>query len=185
MMGGMAFILLKDGQPGPETAKQAEIRLASLLKILQIARFGAKGRLLADATKLLPFHEDLVWVRSANFPIMAGAAAGERWLNTFCSLFVLIVLFGGGAYFEQASTGFHASATLDVETIATFELTRASEPAAKVADTTGASSTRLCRRHLWRGRTSFSRNVQPTALNEAAANSVPAPRGVERPCAAG
>ena len=40
MMGGVAFILLKAGQPGPESAKQAEISLASLLKILHIARFG-------------------------------------------------------------------------------------------------------------------------------------------------
>jgi hypothetical protein len=44
MLGGAAFILLKAGLPGPESAKQAEIRLASLLKILQIARFGGKGR---------------------------------------------------------------------------------------------------------------------------------------------
>jgi hypothetical protein len=34
MMGGGAFILLKVGRKGPETAKQAEIRLANLLKIL-------------------------------------------------------------------------------------------------------------------------------------------------------
>jgi hypothetical protein len=37
MMGGGAFILLKVGHPWPETAKQAEIRLANLLKILRIA----------------------------------------------------------------------------------------------------------------------------------------------------
>jgi hypothetical protein len=36
MMGGAAFILLKAGLSGPETAKQAEIRLAGLLKILGI-----------------------------------------------------------------------------------------------------------------------------------------------------
>jgi hypothetical protein len=36
MMGGAAFILLKAGLSGPETAKQAEIRLAGLLKILAI-----------------------------------------------------------------------------------------------------------------------------------------------------
>src|ERR1700722_15213327 len=36
MMGGVAFILLKAGLSGPETAKQAEIRLAGLLKILAI-----------------------------------------------------------------------------------------------------------------------------------------------------
>jgi len=40
MMGGGAFILLKAGRPWPETAKQAEIRLAFLLKMLQIAHFG-------------------------------------------------------------------------------------------------------------------------------------------------
>jgi hypothetical protein len=43
MMGGGAFILLKVGRPWPESAKQAEIRLAILLKILHIAPFwGAK-----------------------------------------------------------------------------------------------------------------------------------------------
>jgi hypothetical protein len=36
MMGGGAFILLKTGRFGPETAKQTEIRLAILLKILSI-----------------------------------------------------------------------------------------------------------------------------------------------------
>jgi hypothetical protein len=40
MMGGVAFLLLKDGRSGRETAKQAEIRLASLRKILHIGRFG-------------------------------------------------------------------------------------------------------------------------------------------------
>jgi hypothetical protein len=34
MMGGEASILLKVGRPGPETAKQVEIRLAILPKIL-------------------------------------------------------------------------------------------------------------------------------------------------------
>jgi hypothetical protein len=38
MMGGGAFILLKAGRPWPESAKQAEIRLAILLKILHVAR---------------------------------------------------------------------------------------------------------------------------------------------------
>jgi hypothetical protein len=42
MMGGAAFILLKAGQTRPESAKQAEIRLAILLKILRIARFAGK-----------------------------------------------------------------------------------------------------------------------------------------------
>ena len=39
MMGGEAFLLLKAGLVGPETAKQAEICLAILLKIVQIAPF--------------------------------------------------------------------------------------------------------------------------------------------------
>jgi hypothetical protein len=34
MMGGGTFILLKAGRPWPESAKQAEIRLAILLKML-------------------------------------------------------------------------------------------------------------------------------------------------------
>jgi len=44
MMGGEAFILLKAGRPGPESAKQAEIGLAGLSKILNIARPGTKIR---------------------------------------------------------------------------------------------------------------------------------------------
>jgi hypothetical protein len=49
MMGGGAFILLKAGRNRPESAKQAEIRLAGLLKILGIppgqgAKALAKGR---------------------------------------------------------------------------------------------------------------------------------------------
>jgi hypothetical protein len=40
MMGGVAFILLKVGRSGPKSARQAEIRLAILLKILQIADCG-------------------------------------------------------------------------------------------------------------------------------------------------
>ena len=37
MMVGGAFILLKAGPEGAESAKQAEIRLANLLKILEIS----------------------------------------------------------------------------------------------------------------------------------------------------
>jgi len=43
MMGGGAFILLKVSHCWPETAKQAEIRLANLLKILWIAGFGGEN----------------------------------------------------------------------------------------------------------------------------------------------
>jgi hypothetical protein len=36
MMGGGAFALLKSGRAGPEIMKQAEFRLANLLKSLKI-----------------------------------------------------------------------------------------------------------------------------------------------------
>jgi hypothetical protein len=41
-MGEGAFVLLNSRHAGPESAKQAEIRLASLLKILAIAVAGPK-----------------------------------------------------------------------------------------------------------------------------------------------
>jgi hypothetical protein len=62
MMGGVAFILLKAGQPGPETAKQAEIRLASLLKILHIGRFGGQ-------TPLVKGGKDMQWLYRRRFPL--------------------------------------------------------------------------------------------------------------------
>lgn len=43
-MGGVAFNLLKTGSSGPESAKQAEILLADLLKILRIAWSRAPSR---------------------------------------------------------------------------------------------------------------------------------------------
>jgi hypothetical protein len=43
MMGGRAFILLKVGPGGPKSVKQAEIRLAYLLKILRISCLGLFG----------------------------------------------------------------------------------------------------------------------------------------------
>jgi hypothetical protein len=46
-MGGGAFILLKAGRRVLDRAKQAEIRLAGLLKILHIGRSGT-GTTLAD-----------------------------------------------------------------------------------------------------------------------------------------
>ncbi len=49
-MGGGTFILLKAGRPWPESAKQAEIRLAILLKMLQIAHFGTAARQGAKRT---------------------------------------------------------------------------------------------------------------------------------------
>jgi hypothetical protein len=44
-MGGRAFILLKAGCPGPKSAKQTEIRLATLLKILHTTRSGVESPL--------------------------------------------------------------------------------------------------------------------------------------------
>jgi hypothetical protein len=43
-MSGGTFILLNGGNAGPETAKQAEIPLANLLKILRIAEPKSVGR---------------------------------------------------------------------------------------------------------------------------------------------
>jgi hypothetical protein len=45
MIGAAAFILLKAGVLGPESAKQAEIRLAGLLTILCIGRCESKNPL--------------------------------------------------------------------------------------------------------------------------------------------
>jgi hypothetical protein len=45
MMGGGAFILLKGGRTGPEGTKRAKIRLAILLKILQIPPSERRNRL--------------------------------------------------------------------------------------------------------------------------------------------
>ena len=63
MMDGEAFILLKAGRSGPESEKQTEIRLAFLLKIVQIARpgggIGSQGR-LRRAT--IAFFGDFRWV---------------------------------------------------------------------------------------------------------------------------
>jgi hypothetical protein len=49
MMGGGAFIWLKAGSQVQESAKQAEIRLAGLLKILHIARSATKNALAEGA----------------------------------------------------------------------------------------------------------------------------------------
>jgi hypothetical protein len=44
-MGGGAFLLLNAGYSGPESSKQAEIRLTILLKILQIRLFSRRKAL--------------------------------------------------------------------------------------------------------------------------------------------
>ena len=51
-MGGGSFILLKAGRPRLESAKQTEIRLAILLKMLQTAHFGTAA--LANRRKEHP-----------------------------------------------------------------------------------------------------------------------------------
>ena len=60
MMGGETFILLKAGRPWPESAKQAEIRLAILLKMLQIAHFGTAPSLTGE--------KDIRWLQLVLFP---------------------------------------------------------------------------------------------------------------------
>ena len=60
MMRGGTFILLKAGRPWPESAKQTEIRLAVLLKMLQTAHFGTGA--LATGEK------DTRWLCLLRFP---------------------------------------------------------------------------------------------------------------------
>ena len=47
-MGGGAFLLLKAGDSRPESSKQAEIRLAILLKILHIRLFRRREALARE-----------------------------------------------------------------------------------------------------------------------------------------
>ena len=61
-MGGAAFILLKAGLSGPETAKQAKIRLAVLLKILHIRPFRRRKALAKGGT-------DMQWLYLRRFPL--------------------------------------------------------------------------------------------------------------------
>ena len=60
MMGGGTFILLKAGRGRLESAKQTEIRLAVLLKMLQTAHFGTGA--LATGEK------DTRWLCLLRFP---------------------------------------------------------------------------------------------------------------------
>jgi hypothetical protein len=63
-MGGGAFKLLKTGHIGPESAKQVEIRLANLRKILSIYPFErrAEGRagMLSVPARAVDFPQ--VWL---------------------------------------------------------------------------------------------------------------------------
>jgi len=74
-----------------------------------------------------------------------GVGGGGRCLNTSRSCFVLVAVFAAWAYFGGAAVGYSSDGALEAEAAATVRLTRASVPAAKVADTTGASSTQSCR----------------------------------------
>jgi hypothetical protein len=93
----------------------------------------SQSRLLARYRSVLP---------SCTVPLVPSCAYG---ISTACSLFVLIAAFGDLAYFERGASGLQVAAVVDVEANATLGLTRASVPAAKVADTKGASSTQWCR----------------------------------------
>jgi hypothetical protein len=63
MMGGAAFILLKTGRRGPETAEQPEIRLAILLKIVQITGFfGPKPLAKGGAHMRWLYRRQLPWI---------------------------------------------------------------------------------------------------------------------------
>jgi hypothetical protein len=63
MMGGAACILLKAGLSGPETAKQAEIRLAGLLKILAIClRQGEKSLVMGVKYVQWLYWRDFRWI---------------------------------------------------------------------------------------------------------------------------
>ena len=78
--------------------------------------------------------------------ICNGAArVGEWYHNTTCSRFVLIALCVFWTYLGQAAFEPDASLSLSAGMKVTLQSTRASVPAANVADTTGASSTQSCR----------------------------------------
>jgi hypothetical protein len=85
------------------------------------------------------------------YPIFSGLAgedarrSGGRCPNTYCSWFAPIAMLCFGAYLELAAPRSRSRVAFDVGIYATLNLTRASVPAAKVADTTGASSTQCCR----------------------------------------
>jgi hypothetical protein len=72
MMGGRAFILLKAGRRAAETVKQAEIRLASLLKILHNTRSGGESPLARrdkDPRRLCRGDFRSVWLIRRNRPL--------------------------------------------------------------------------------------------------------------------
>jgi len=63
-MGGGAFLLLKAGDSRPESSKQAEIRLAILLKILHIRLFWRRNALAGgEGPAMVVFRSDFRWIR--------------------------------------------------------------------------------------------------------------------------
>jgi hypothetical protein len=70
---------------------------------------------------------------------------GKKHLITIRSRFVLVALIATWAYFGGTVTEYRASEISGAGINATMRRTRESGPAAKVADTTGASSTQWCR----------------------------------------
>jgi hypothetical protein len=70
---------------------------------------------------------------------------GRRYQNTSRSRFVLAALLAAWAYFSETAAELPGGLALEAKMKATVGLTRASGPAAKVADTTRASSTQWCR----------------------------------------
>ena len=69
-MGGGAFLLLKTGDSRPESSKQAEIRLAILLKILRIPP-------VLQAEGLAREGMDMQWLYFQRFPLgMANSPQG-------------------------------------------------------------------------------------------------------------
>jgi hypothetical protein len=62
MMGGEAFILLKAGRSGPESAKQAEIRLAIFPKLLHTGHIWGEN-------PLRRWRKHMQWLCGREFPL--------------------------------------------------------------------------------------------------------------------
>jgi hypothetical protein len=76
MMGGGTFILANAGRPWLESVKQAEIRLAILLKMLPIAHFGTGGLAGVKKTSDGCIHRYFprIWlIHPELFPLLPGS----------------------------------------------------------------------------------------------------------------
>src|SRR5258705_2110549 len=86
MMGGGTFILLKAGRPWPESAKQTEIRLAILLKMLQIAHFGT-GWAKRTPGGCINCHLCGIWlIQRELFALLPSSAGIVRFVTQFTVL---------------------------------------------------------------------------------------------------